>query len=459
MDQNSSFSEEQYFEELVQRGITDLKGGQRDLARRWLTKASAIKSTDARPWLWLSATTDDPAEQRLYLERAVAAEPGNAAARRGLMMLSEKLDKTRLMKEGEGLAPRQPAVPEEAQAQVFRCPNCGGSINFVVERQEILCQNCGYVRPVEKKAAADTAETAVDFVLPTTRAHRWAEAQQRLACEQCGAITMLLPGQRADHCPYCGSNRMSSSVEILELIDPQVIGLIKLNEQQALEKLKHWLRKGLFSPDDLALKAGGLHLQPAYYPFWTFDGTIEVPWRCEINVGSGKNPRWVARNGTACEFFDDVLVAGVKAMKPGDVAGIEPFNLKELVAFAPEYLAGWPALTYDYPLADASLKAREKVIKKIRLGLSDTIEPTHEKRNVDTGAGQWSGLTFKHVLLPLWVGAYHFQGRAYRVLINGQTGKVGGQKPLDHVKIALVAVLGIVVLFALVYLVYMLLGR
>ena len=226
-------------------GIAALKGGDRLQARRWLTQATMLKLSDARPWLWLSGTTDDPLEQRDYLEKAVAADPSNAAARRGLVMLSEKLDKTRLVPEGATVEPRRPVAPEDAQAQSFTCPSCGGRLLFEIEKADLACPYCGYVKHTEKKQAADTAEQLVDFVLPTTRAHRWAEAQQRLSCEHCGAVTLLPPGQQADRCPYCASNRLVTSAESAELVDPQVIALMQVSEQEALSLATTMVNEGI----------------------------------------------------------------------------------------------------------------------------------------------------------------------------------------------------------------------
>jgi hypothetical protein len=144
----------------------------------------------------------------------------------------------------------------------------------------------------------------------------------------------------------------------------------------------------------------------------------------------------------------------MRAMSAAELASIEPFNLKDLLEFSPDFLAGWTALTYDESLAEASLRARELVVKKMRRTLPAKVEVTHEKRNFRTGGGKWSGMTFKHVLLPLYVGAYTYRGKPYRVLVNGQTGKVGGAKPRDTFKVALVILLvlvGLAVLIAVLW--------
>ena len=70
--------------------------------------------------------------------------------------------------------------------------------------------------------------------------------------------------------------------------------------------------------------------------------------------------------------------------------------------------------------------------------------------SVDTDV---SAVTFKHVLLPVWLAAYKYRGKSYRFVVNGQTGRVQGERPYSFWKIAgavaLVAVaLAIVAYFA-----------
>ncbi|MCZ7552158.1 MAG: hypothetical protein M5U05_06155 [Anaerolineales bacterium] len=85
------------------------------------------------------------------------------------------------------------------------------------------------------------------------------------------------------------------------------------------------------------------------------------------------------------------------------------------------------------------------------------IEPGRDKRNVNIGGGEWSGMTFKHLLLPLWIGEYRFQGKNFQVLVNGQTGKVTGEKPSDSVKIVFMALLVLVIL-AVIVMLYLIFG-
>jgi ribosomal protein S27AE len=492
------------FEQLIQDGMMAVKNGNLSLARKLLNQAVLINSADPRIWIWLSATTDDLQERKTYLEHAVASDPSNVTARRGLLMINGQLDKSRLMPEGAGYAPKppmptqpipqvldeqdvaleeavstsdmyseeQPATPEsgeqemapddwqtapgtstpieEATAKTYTCPNCGASISYDIHETTLVCQFCGFTSKVDQHVVDASSDQLLDASLPTERAHRWVESQSRLTCEQCGVVLLLPPGQTAESCPYCGANHFITSPELMELIDPQAIGQFKIDIKNSGESIKNWLGKGWLTPDDLAVKHGGMQLHPAYYPFWLFEGTVEVPWFCDVNVGTSKLPQWEAHSGSQFENFNDVLIPGLRKLSVDELAGIEPFNLEALVEFSPDFLAGWPALTYDIPLADASLHARQAVVNKVKHTLSSLVETNRPKRNFSTGAGKWSGLTYKLTLLPIYMGNYLFQGKWYHLLVNGQTGKVSGKKPIDTLKITMLIVGGIVVLAVLI---------
>ncbi len=459
--QPSNISYDPEYERLLHDAISAAKRGNKTLANTLLERAIRLHPSDARPWMWLSATTDDPAERRKYLEYAVAADPGNVAARRGLALLAGKVDQSRLVENPDAPDVRRPAGEiEEAQAQTYACPKCGGRMAFDVQQSDLACSYCGYVKETEKRLASDSAEQVMDFIMPTTRAYGWAQSQQRAECSACGAITMLPPGQTADRCANCGSNRFVQSRQVMELIDPQVMALPRIDAKEAAKRARQWLGKGIFAPDDLLLKAsGGLHLMPAYYPFWTFDGTLEVNWSCEVNVGSNNRTEWEHISGAEYEIFDDVLIPGLRKMSISEVRDIEPFNLKDLVEFKPDYLAGWSALTYDAPLSEASNRAQGRIRERVTRFLAMKVAAGRQIRNLQTGGGKWVDMTYKHILLPLYVGNYHYKGKAFRIYVNGQTGKASGEKPHDWVKAALATAMGILLLALIIFVLYTILSR
>jgi DNA-directed RNA polymerase subunit RPC12/RpoP len=450
------------FEQIVNTGIAAVKGGDFDQARQLLSSAVAMDPTDARPWLWLSATTNELAEQRNFLEYALAADPNNGAARRGLVLLSEKIRDQIVLAEGESIAPRSSQEPENAETErTFICQQCGGKMRFDLERRDLVCDFCGSVQATVETPSNGKTGQAVDFILPTRRGHRWAEAQHQLACERCGAISLLAAGETVHECPYCGSQRLFASEEKHELLDPEAIGLVQVDHAQAQRILQRWMGSGFFIPDDLRRMARTSALRPAYYPFWSLSGTLELQWTCEVNLGSNKAPRWVPQNGYEFENFDHILIPGIGFLQTKQLNEILPFLLDDVVEFKPEYLAGWTAMTYDQPLTTATLAARERVVRKVRQEIYNRVEVAREKRNLRTGATNWSGMTYKLLLLPLWVGTFHYKGETYRILVNGQTGKISGEKPVDRIKVWIalaIGVLGLVAVTLIVVFLALLLG-
>lgn len=468
---NSGFSGTEY-ENLVREAITAARGKRIALARRLLERAAAINPTDSRVWLWLSATTNNPLEQREYLEKAVAADPNNAAAKKGLRMLAGRAGESvpDLPQKGlsDGYVPPNPEKMDasrtfDGETVTFACVNCGGRLTHESGIHEITCEYCGQRQPTGSVFAADASETEFEPALQTGQAHAWAASAHELVCEKCGAHSLEPGGVHTQQCPYCGSNQLVDSEQLDALIDPQVIGLFSIDKKEAHARAHDWLDEGFFTPDDLVASTANLALRPAYYPFWTFDGGVEVRWSAEVrrnySRGTSRQPEWEMVSGFSVQFFDDILVPGVSVLDQRYVEEIAPFYLKKVVLFEPAHIAGWPAMAYDRPLSDASLLAREIVMRRVQPEVRGQIEPGKEKREIRIGAGSWSGVTYKHVLLPLWVGSFQYRKTTYRVFVNGQTGKVGGEKPKDQVKTMGIWAIGVFAVLLVIVVLYWFLSR
>jgi DNA-directed RNA polymerase subunit RPC12/RpoP len=450
----------QQYEELLSSGIAALKSGDRDQSRNFLHRATEILPTDTRAWLWLSATTDDLNEQREYLEIALASDPNNSAAKRGLVLLSEKLDKERLLEEAHsGVSEELTETVDVDNTTTYLCPQCGGRMIYDNAELGLSCEYCGYIQVDEVTAAVDRGGQALDIDLPTSRAHRWAEAQHKLVCDQCGAMTLLAEGERVKRCPYCGSQHLISSTETEELLDPQSIALMQIDQQEAVRRVKQWLFSGSFIPDDLRRNVRSSTIRAAYYPFWIFDGTLEMQWTCEVNSGTSRTAQWDTQSGVEYENFKDVLIPGLKAIDRKKLAAVEPYDLGTLVDFKPEHLAGWHTLAYDISMADASLLAREQVAQKMQRSLGGRVLAGQARRNLRSGALNWSGITYRQILLPLWISAYGYRGKVYRVFVNGQTGKVSGDRPQDKFKVFGIAAIGIIAAVIIIFILIVFLMR
>jgi hypothetical protein len=429
-------------EDLFRHGRDAVKAGERVRGKQLLQQAVDHDRGHAEAWLWLSATTDDPAEQQRYLEWAIAADPSQAAAKRGLALLTGRIRAEDVVPEGQSVTARQPQTPEAAAVRrAFTCPRCGGRMRFEPEIVDLRCENCGYVEAVTEEPAAG-AQQVLDYALPTRQGQRWAEAERRYTCRQCGAASVLPPGRTSDVCPFCGTAALLAAPEAeSELLPPQAVIPMHLEAEAVLAALRTWLGRGFFAPDDLAQLARGSGLSPVYVPFWSFNTSLTSRWRAEVQEEVNGRSQTVARTGEETTFYTHWLQPGTRALPAKLLRELEPFDFDQAVLYKPEYLAGWPAGAYDVSLAQGSLDARAAMIEAMTARLWKRALPGRLVTNLQVTGSDFTGQTYQLALLPVWVGNYHYRGRAFRVLVNGQTGKVVGDKPVDTVKLWLLAAL------------------
>ncbi len=225
---------------------------------------------------------------------------------------------------------------------------------------------------------------------------------------------------------------------------------------------REWLRSLWFRPNALRSGSAVADMRGLLVPYWTFDAHADSDWTAEagyhyyVTVGSGKNrrterrTRWEPASGRRRDFYDDYLVCASRGLDAGLVARIEPFDLKGLVPYREEYLAGWAAESYVLDVGEAwgvaEIRIRDSQVA--RCG-GDVPGDTHRGLSVRTAL---SGKKYRHALLPVWVAAYRFRGKAFRFLVNGQTGEVQGEAPLSWVKIGLVVLAAAAVIAGIVVL-------
>jgi hypothetical protein len=160
--------------------------------------------------------------------------------------------------------------------------------------------------------------------------------------------------------------------------------------------------------------------------------------------------RWTPARGQVARDFDDVLVLGSRSLPKRFTDALAPWDLSALSAYEPRYLAGFRAEGYTVPVAEAYGEAREIMNAVIEGDVRRDIGGDQQRiGKMETAVGR---LTFKHVLLPVWLAAYRYRGRSFRFVINGRTGSVEGERPYSPVKIALAVLAMLIVAAAIAWL-------
>ena len=195
-----------------------------------------------------------------------------------------------------------------------------------------------------------------------------------------------------------------------------------------------------------------------YVPYWTYDCDTRTAytgergddyWETETytTMENGKlvtktrqvrKTRWTSVRGTVDNAFDDILILASKSLPEKYAGRLEPWDLDQLVPYADDYLSGFRAESYQVDLVGGFDEAREVMVPTIRATIERDIGGDHQR--IDSTDTRYNNITFKHILLPVWLSAYRYRDQVYRILINARTGEVQGERPWSAWKIvALVA--------------------
>jgi hypothetical protein len=184
--------------------------------------------------------------------------------------------------------------------------------------------------------------------------------------------------------------------------------------------------------------------------YWVTDTyTVTVDGKPQTQTRQVQRTRWYAAHGTVERDFDDVLIVATGQVAPEDLEQIGPWQLTAAVPYHSDYLAGHQALRYDVEPEAALETAKDRMAPRIADDCRRDIGGDEQRvHSVDT---RYFDLTYKLVLLPVWIACYLYAGRSWQVLINAQTGKVVGQRPYSVPKIVAVVLAGLAVVAALVF--------
>jgi hypothetical protein len=161
---------------------------------------------------------------------------------------------------------------------------------------------------------------------------------------------------------------------------------------------------------------------------------------------------WYNTRGIHNEFIDDELVNASTQHDRSLMAGLEPFNTKDNLTYKPEYIAGFASERYAIGLKEGWEKAKSSIYSRLRSNIRKNILREKNADRVDglKTSTVYNNITYKYLLLPIWISSFRYGDKTYQFMVNGQTGKVSGKIPVSPVKVAITAV-GVIAALALLW--------
>ena len=355
---------------------------------------------------------------------------------------------------------------DQKRPRVFPCERCGADLEFQIGAQSLQCRYCGFIKPLDVDPTACVAEQDYIAALERTVGQRREMDDgepdcQEVRCDGCGATVRFIGTLTSSECAYCGVPLLLGHAHGAEDHIP-VDGVLPflIDRPKAQANLAEWVRSRWFAPNDFRSRGVQGRFNGIYLPYWTYDSLTWTHYAGErgehywVTVGSGKHrrrvrrTRWYPASGAFHRFFDDVLVIAGQGLPTKRLIALEPWPLNQCVPFNAELLAGLLARTYDVPLDAGFVEARDRMAQALRAEVAERIGGDAQRiHSIDT---RHDAITYKHLLLPVWMLSYRHHERAYQVVVNACTGEVQGDRPCSWIKITL-AILVALATAALVY--------
>lgn len=361
------------------------------------------------------------------------------------------------------------ASTSSALNQASQCPGCGATLEFNPKLGQLSCPYCDRTVQLNSAQISVEEQNLEHWQNGQTQTQLSAQAVE-VECRSCHAQINFEPPEVAGDCLFCGTHITAQAHSANPLITSGGILPFGVSQKESRQKLAQWLKTRWFAPSSLKQLAQHESLKGVYLPFWTYDchtstrytgkrGThYYVTKTRQVKDSDGKfvtetyeecKTQWWSVSGQVSRFFDDLLVPATKTVDECHLKDIGPWSLKLLVAYDSKYLQGFRAQRYQVDVDDGFKEAQALMRSHITSDIKCDIGG--DEQRIDSQSTTYRNKTFKHVLLPVWIASYRYKNRSYQVLINGETGKITGERPFSPVKIAgaiAASIVGAVSLFA-----------
>lgn len=360
-----------------------------------------------------------------------------------------------------------------AEIQEYKCPCCGGAIAFDSTIQKMKCPFCDTEFEMETLASYDSelkSDKADDMSWQMVSENEWQSGElDRLnvyICHSCGGEITCDRNTAASSCPFCG-NQVVMMGRFSGALRPDFVIPFKVDKRAAKAALKEHYEGKRLLPKIFKDQNHIKEVKGVYVPFWLFDTGANVNMRYKAaKVRTWNDNKYdyietkfyaVSRSGRI--GFESVPVDGSAKMPDDLMESIEPFDFSEAVDFQTAYLAGYLADKYDVDAEKSVERANERIRKSAEDAFYETVKG-YTTVTKETGSIQLQNGKVSYALFPVWLLNTVWNGQNYLFAMNGQTGKMVGDLPLDKAAykkwlFGLTGIIGLV-LFVIFYLFWLL---
>ena len=326
----------------------------------------------------------------------------------------------------------------------YKCPCCGGVIEFNSAGQNMRCPYCDTEFDIQTLESFDTEvkqDAADNMTWESTGGGEWQEGEaenlRSYICNSCGGEVVGDGQTAATECPFCGNPVMMPG-QLSGGLRPDLVIPFQIDKEAAKEALRKHYKGKLLMPKVFKDENHIDEIKGIYVPFWLYDTDTQASIRYKattVRAWSDSNYNYtetcyyaVRRGGFV--GLENVPVDGSSKMEDALMESIEPFDRSKAVPFHTAYLSGYLADRYDVEADDCINRANQRIKQSTEDAFRDTV------RGYATVVTESSSVNFQngkaqYALYPVWILNTNWNGKKYTFAVNGQTGKIAGDLPMD----------------------------
>ena len=349
------------------------------------------------------------------------------------------------------------------------CPTCGGAAEWNPAKQALVCPFCNTVLPPPLPGEGQSASPDENDLASALNAmgddQAWLAGAKRLPSNARAVRPfrcLIRPGSRSG-VNSAARPRSSLTKRSRRRFVLRRLLEFKIPETAVRDIVRKWYGGRWFAPNAMSARSLTDTVRGVYIPYWTFDAHVAADWTADAGYYYYETESYTDSNGRSRRRARCRRRAGNRRRVRSNISlmtswfrhraestrhccrKIEPFpTTTDLKPYDPSFLSGWVVEQYQIDLVAAAQNSRETMEGKTR-DLCSAEVPGDTQRNLEVAA-DFSGQTFKHILVPIWLIAYTYGAKTFQVVVNGYTGTIAGRHPISWIKVTLAVLAALVLL-------------
>ncbi len=339
-----------------------------------------------------------------------------------------------------------------SEINTYKCPSCGAPLRYDGKTEKLVCDYCDNSYELSLFESSQESKENAEKNSPDSSGESWktenagsswgedADSLKNYSCPSCGAELFCTETTAATNCPYCG-NPVILAEQFSERKKPDYILPFKLSKKEAIAALQSHYKGKFLLPDTFTKKNHLEEIKGVYVPFWLFDANVDGSMTFDAtNSHSYRDGDYIVTKTSYYNIyregnlsFQKVPVDGSTSMPDDYMDSIEPYDYESLQKFSTTYLPGFLADQYDVDAQTASQRARTRCISSMENCLRDTVSG-YGTVSVSNRQLHLHPEKTSYALMPVWLLTTKWKDKNYLFAMNGQTGKMVGDLPVDKSK-------------------------